>query len=177
MRTTWPLKHEFGRQSLVTLPHTHTHTHKSTSANKLWTFKSVLILSMFDWQAQLLGSQSLVSLCTKSYPLCVRSLKPHVRHQQVYGMGTSGFIVDPRDYSHTMHLRKAQNAGSAGKRTRPGVHRQNGHPSYIGAYVRTKCTSQNSSRQVHVIGVVAYRGCLAHKPMTAHYLVLPDASA
>ena len=49
---------------------------------------------------------------------------------------------------------------------------QYGRPSYIGAYVRTKCTSQNSSCACN--RVVAYRGYLTHKPMTACYLVLPD---
>ena len=52
---------------------------------------------------------------------------------------------------------------------------QYGCPSYIGAYIRTKCTSQNSSLARNRI--VAYRGCLKHKPITAWYmymyLVLP----
>ena len=70
----------------------------------------------------------------------------------------------------------AQNAGSAGKRTWPGVHRPNG-PQFKMAvwvtseHVRTKCMSQNSSRAGH--RVVAYRGCLTHKPITTRYLVFP----
>ena len=81
-------------------------------------------------------------------------------------------------------LLNVQNAGSVGKRTRLWVHRPNGspimpiqygRPTYIGAYVRTKCMSQNLSRTCN--RVVAYRDCLTHKPITAQHLVLPDASA
>ena len=89
--------------------------------------------------------------------LQIPKLKPHVRHQRVYGMGTNSVMLIPILLPHNV-LPNAQNAGSADKRTRPGaIHRtmdpllkrspiQNGRPSYIGAYVRTKCTSQNSSR-------------------------------
>ena len=77
-------------------------------------------------------------------------LKPHVRHQRIYSIGTSGLCWSPWLLPYNV-LSNAQNAGSAGKRTRIGVHRsnssiQNGRPSYTGTYVRTKCTSQNSSR-------------------------------
>ena len=54
---------------------------------------------------------------------------------------------------------------------------QYGRPNYIGAYVHTKCTSQNSSRKCTCNRVVAYRDCLTHKPITTQHLVLPDASA
>ena len=74
-------------------------------------------------------------------------------------------------------LSNAQNAGSAGKRTRPWVHRPQ-TPQFKMAVrvtpehnVRTKCTRQNSSHARN--RVVAYRGCLKHKPITARYLVLP----
>ena len=52
---------------------------------------------------------------------------------------------------------------------------QYGRPNYIGAYLRTKCTSQNSSCTYN--RVIAYRGYLTHKPITARHLLLTDASA
>ena len=76
--------------------------------------------------------------------------------------------------------------GFSGKATRPGVHplselenypwvhrpiAQYGRPNYIGAYVRTICTSQTSNRTCDM--VVAYRDCLTHKPITAHQFGAP----
>ena len=119
--------------------------------------------------------------------LQIPNLKPHVRHQWIYGMGTKRCYVDPRDSSNTMCCRmrkmRVQRASEhgLGPSTRtmdPLLKRspiQNGCPSYIGAYVHTKCTSQKSRRARN--SVAAYRGCVTHKPITACYLVFPDTSA
>ena len=54
-----------------------------------------------------------------------QALKPHVRHQRVYGMGTRGVMLIPVT-SPIQCVAECANAGSAGKRTQPGVHRPNG---------------------------------------------------
>ena len=105
-------------------------------------------------------------------------LKPHVHHQREYGMGTRGVMLIPvtPPTRYVAEWAKRGFSGQANTAWGPSAKLspiQNGRPSYIGAYVRTKCTSQNLSRARNM--VLAYRGCLTNKPITACYLVLPDA--
>ena len=69
-------------------------------------------------------------------------LKPHVRHQRVYGMGTSGFMLSPvtPPTQCVAECAKCWFSGQANTVWGPLPKRspiQNGRPSYIGAYVRT----------------------------------------
>ena len=90
--------------------------------------------------------------------MCCRMWKKRVERASEHGLGS----IPP-----STELENSNSVGLSPKRSPI----QNGRPSYIGACVRTKCTSQNSSRARN--GVVAYKGCLTHKPITARYLVLP----
>ena len=107
-------------------------------------------------------------------------LKPRICDKRLYGTGTSGLVLISVTHP-TRCVAECAKCGSAGRANTtwgPSPKRspiQYGRPNYFGAYVRTKCTSQNSSRTCH--RVVAYRDCLTHKPITAHHLVFPDASA
>ena len=106
-------------------------------------------------------------------------LKPRVRDKRLYGTGTSVLLIPVTHPTQCVaECAKCGFSGQANTTLGPSPKRspiQYGHPNYIGAYLRTKCTSQNSSRTCN--RVVAYRDCLTHKPITAHHLVLPDASA
>ena len=94
-------------------------------------------------------------------------------------MRTSGFVLIPVTHP-TQRVAECAKCGFSeqANTARGPLHKrspiQNGHPSYIGAYVRTKCTS-NSSRARNM--VVAYWGCFQHKPISARYLVIAVASA
>ena len=89
-------------------------------------------------------------------------LKPRVRDKRLFGTLTSGLMLIP--VTHPTHCvaecAKCWFSGQAnttwGPSTESVVHRpiQYGRPNYIRAYVRTKCTSQNSSRRLHVIGLL-----------------------
>ena len=91
-------------------------------------------------------------------------------------MGTSGVMLIPVT-PPTQCVAECATCGFSGQANTawgPSTKRspmQYGRPSYFGAYVRTKCTSQNSSRARK--RVVAYISCFTHKPITARYLVLP----
>ena len=85
-------------------------------------------------------------------------LKPHVCHQRVYGMGTSGFMLIPvtppiqcvaecakcgfSGQANTAWGPSSRQSGGPSPKRSPIL---NGHLSYIEAYVCTKCMSQNSS--------------------------------
>ena len=76
-------------------------------------------------------------------------------------------------------LPNAQHACSAGKRTRPGVHRPNGPQFDMAIRVTSENTyAQNARARIRARAcntIAGYRGCLSHKPITTRYLVLPDA--
>ena len=107
-------------------------------------------------------------------------LKPRICDKRLYGTGTSGLMLIPLTHP-TQCVAECGFSGQANTTLGPSPKRspimpiQYGRLNYIGAYVRTKCTSQNLSRTCN--RVVAYRDCLTHKPITAQHLVLPDASA
>ena len=102
-------------------------------------------------------------------------------------MGTSGLMLIPVTHPTqcVAECAKCGFSGQANTTWGPSrvqwVHRPNG-PQFNMA---VRITSEHAYRRnvrariraVHVIRVVAYRDCLTHKPITAHHLVLPDASA
>ena len=78
-----------------------------------------------------------------SVPGIVKVLKPHVRHQRVYCMGTSGFMLIPVTplTEYVAECAKCGFSGQANTAWGPSPKRspiQYGRPSYIGAYVRTQ---------------------------------------
>ena len=85
-------------------------------------------------------------------PLNIGGLKPQGHHQRVYGMGTSASVMLIPVTPPTQCVAECAKCGFSGQANTtwgPSPKRspmQYNHQSYFGAYIRTKCTSQNLSR-------------------------------
>ena len=106
---------------------------------------------------------------------CDDTLEPHVHKWADLWYGDLRFNADPRDsFPHNMSVMQ-RGVGSAGKRTRPWVQCPNNPNSNMAVQVTSdhtyarKYTRQNSNRTQNM--VVAYRGSLTHKPITARYRI------
>ena len=124
-------------------------THMS-SCKALYFSDHCPLFSCFQWAWPQLWHN-----ISQSFPSS--NLKPHVRHQRVYRMGTSGLCWSPWLLPHNV-LPNAQNAGSAGKRTQPGVHRPNGPQFNMAVRVTSEHTYARNAwagiRAVHIIGLL-----------------------
>ena len=100
-----------------------------------------------------------IFVCRVNYVYTLIGLKPRVRDKRLYGTGTSGIMLIPviHPTQCAAECAKCGFSGQANTTLGPSPKRspiQYDRPNFIGAFVRTKCTSQNSIRTCYVIGLL-----------------------